>query len=97
MLLSRRTSQGITTGNNPYSQPQVPCAADEYLGGSFSHRLDRPASKIKPKMIKRLAHSRQIHFLRDKEGNEAKAKRVCQQTVVQLGLEIEILEAEFQM
>lgn len=35
--------------------------------------------------------------LHDKEGNEAKAKRVCQQKVVEHRLNMEILDAEFQM
>jgi cell fate regulator YaaT (PSP1 superfamily) len=32
----------------------------------------------------------------DKEGNEARAKRACQQKVYQHHLDMEILEAEFQ-
>ena len=52
---------------------------------------------MKPKLIKRLAQSHEIHALREKEGNEAKAKRVCQQKVKEHGLNMEILDAEFQM
>ncbi|KAH6681289.1 PSP1 C-terminal conserved region-domain-containing protein, partial [Verticillium dahliae] len=52
---------------------------------------------LKPKLIKRLAQSHEIHALRDKEGNEAKAKRVCMQKVKEHGLNMEILDAEFQM
>jgi hypothetical protein len=33
-------------------------------------------SEIKPKMIERLAQSHEIQALRDKEGNEAEAKRM---------------------
>ncbi|KAI9799282.1 MAG: hypothetical protein M1833_004160 [Piccolia ochrophora] len=51
----------------------------------------------KPKMVKRLAQNHEIQTLRDKEGNEAKAKRVCQQKVVEHRLQMEILDAEFQM
>ncbi|KZF19984.1 PSP1-domain-containing protein [Xylona heveae TC161] len=58
---------------------------------------DTITSEIKPKMIKRLAQNHEIQTLRDKEGNEAKAKRVCQQKVVEHRLNMEILDAEFQM
>lgn len=37
--------------------------------------------KMKPKIIKRLAQNHEIQALRDKGGNEAKAKRVCMQKV----------------
>ena len=53
--------------------------------------------EIKPKMIKRLAQAHEIHMLREKEGNEAKAKRMCQQKVAEHHLNMEILDAEFQM
>lgn len=39
--------------------------------------------------------SHEIRMLMDKEGNEAKAKRACQQKVYQHHLDMEILEAEF--
>lgn len=54
-------------------------------------------TEIKPKMIKRLAQPYEIQMLREKEGNEAKAKRMCQQKVVEHHLAMEILDAEFQM
>lgn len=53
--------------------------------------------ELKPKMIKRLAQVHEIQTLRDKEANEAKAKRVCQQKVLEHRLPMEILDAEFQM
>jgi hypothetical protein len=53
--------------------------------------------ELKPKIIKRLAQNHEIQALRDKEGNEAKAKRVCMQKVKEHGLHMEILDAEFQM
>ncbi|KAF2096586.1 PSP1-domain-containing protein, partial [Rhizodiscina lignyota] len=51
---------------------------------------------IRPKMIRRLAQNHEIQMLRDKEGAEAKAKRVCQSKVSDHGLNMEILDAEFQ-
>ncbi|KAK6500866.1 hypothetical protein TWF506_003627 [Arthrobotrys conoides] len=58
---------------------------------------DPSATELKPKMIKRLAQVHEIQTLRDKEANEAKAKRVCQQKVLEHRLPMEILDAEFQM
>lgn len=52
---------------------------------------------LKPKLIKRVAQQHEVLALRDKEGNEAKAKRVCQQKVAEHRLNMEILDAEFQM
>lgn len=68
------------------------------MGPSGQHRLQEPnAGELKPKLIKRLAQSHEINSLQDKEGNEAKAKRVCMQKVKEHGLNMEILDAEFQM
>jgi hypothetical protein len=68
------------------------------MGPPNPHHMQEPnAGELKPKLIKRLAQSHEIHALRDKEGNEAKAKRVCMQKVKEHGLNMEILDAEFQM
>ncbi|TGJ82603.1 hypothetical protein E0Z10_g6166 [Xylaria hypoxylon] len=64
---------------------------------SGHHMQESNSGELKPKMIKRLAQSHEIHGLRDKEGNEAKAKRMCMQKVKEHGLNMEILDAEFQM
>jgi hypothetical protein len=53
-------------------------------------------NNIKPKAIKRLASSHEIRMLSEKEGNEAKAKRLCQQKVINMRLDMEILDAEWQ-
>ncbi|PSN73669.1 hypothetical protein BS50DRAFT_482600 [Corynespora cassiicola Philippines] len=50
----------------------------------------------KPKMIKRLAQNHEIVGLRDKEGQEAKAKRVGAQKAAEHKLPMEILDAEYQ-
>lgn len=52
---------------------------------------------LRPKMLKRLAQGHEIQVLRDKEGAEAKAKRVCQQKAMEHGLTMEILDAEYQL
>lgn len=68
------------------------------MGPAGQHHVQEPnPGELKPKLIKRLAQSHEIHALREKEGNEAKAKRVCMQKVKEHGLNMEILDAEFQM
>ncbi|PYH96346.1 hypothetical protein BO71DRAFT_417818 [Aspergillus ellipticus CBS 707.79] len=67
------------------------------MGPHGPHGMQDSTADIKPKLIKRLAQNHEILTLRDKEGNEAKAKRVCQQKVAEHRLNMEILDAEFQM
>ncbi|KAH8907066.1 hypothetical protein BR93DRAFT_879358 [Coniochaeta sp. PMI_546] len=68
------------------------------MGPPNPHHVQEPnPGELKPKLIKRLAQSHEIAALRDKEGQEAKAKRVCMQKVKEHGLNMEILDAEFQM
>ncbi|GAT27424.1 PSP1 domain protein [Aspergillus luchuensis] len=67
------------------------------MGPHGPHGMQDSAADIKPKLIKRLAQNHEILTLREKEGNEAKAKRVCQQKVTEHRLNMEILDAEFQM
>jgi len=82
-----------------------PAAPNQFANGPGSNQhgqmqmgQDGAASmELKPKMIKRLAQGHEIQTLRDKEANEAKAKRVCQQKVLEHRLPMEILDAEFQM
>ncbi|KAF1834350.1 PSP1 domain-containing protein [Decorospora gaudefroyi] len=51
---------------------------------------------IKPKLIKRLAQQHEIMGLREKEGGEAKAKRLGAQKAADHKLPMEILDAEYQ-
>ena len=99
MIFSRHGQNGTVAGPNPNGQPNTSSSAIGGMGGSPNQTgaQDLPTSELKPKMIKRLAQPHEIQTLRDKEGNEAKAKRVCQQKVVEHRLNMEILEAEFQM
>ncbi len=56
-------------------------------GPPGQHHMQEPnPGELKPKLIKRLAQNHEIQALRDKEGNEAKAKRVCMQKVKEHGL-----------
>ncbi|KAF2020903.1 hypothetical protein BU24DRAFT_456929 [Aaosphaeria arxii CBS 175.79] len=52
--------------------------------------------ELKPKMIKRLAQQHEIAALRDKEGQEAKAKRVGALKAAEHKFPMEILDAEYQ-
>ncbi|KID88475.1 PSP1 domain-containing protein [Metarhizium guizhouense ARSEF 977] len=68
------------------------------MGPPTQHHLQEPnAGELRPKLIKRLAQHHELQALCDKEGQEAKAKRVCMQKVKEHGLNMEILDAEFQM
>ncbi|OAA60629.1 PSP1 domain protein [Cordyceps fumosorosea ARSEF 2679] len=76
----------------------LPGSAVGGMGPAGQHHMQEPANgEIRPKLIKRLAQNHEVHALRDKEGQEAKAKRVCMQKVKEHGLNMEILDAEFQM
>lgn len=99
MVFSRHGQNGTVAGPNPNGQSNASNSAVGGLSGSPGQvgPQDLPSSELKPKMIKRLAQPHEIQTLRDKEGNEAKAKRVCQQKVIEHRLNMEILEAEFQM
>lgn len=68
------------------------------MGPPSQHHMQEPnAGELKPKLIRRHAQSHEIQALREKEGSEAKAKRICQSKVKDHGLNMEILDAEFQM
>lgn len=102
MIFSRHGQDGTPAGANPNGQAAISngsVAHNGINGGAIGPMgtVDAASSDLKPKMIKRLAQAHEIQTLRDKEGNEAKAKRVCQQKVVEHRLNMEILDAEFQM
>lgn len=95
MMFSRQNQSGASQAVNPNVGSR---SAVGGMSPTGSHGTHEPQSTdIKPKLIKRLAQNHEIMTLRDKEGNEAKAKRVCQQKVVEHRLNMEILDAEFQM
>ena len=103
MMFSRHGQNGNAPVLNPNGQGfpsnSAQASAVGGMGGTNGNSgvQDIPSQELKPKMIKRLAQAHEIQTLRDKEGNEAKAKRVCQQKVVEHRLNMEILDAEFQM
>ncbi|KAL6717467.1 hypothetical protein ACLMJK_005382 [Lecanora helva] len=99
MVFSRHGQNGTVAGPNPNGQPNASNSAIGNIGGSSVQNVaqELPNTELKPKMIKRLAQASELQMLREKEGSEAKAKRVCQQKVVEHRLNMEILEAEFQV
>ena len=94
MMFSQHGQNGTIAGQNPNGQPNTAVIGN----ASGQHGMhDLPGGELKPKMIKRVAQQHEIQALREKEGAEAKAKRACQQKVVEHRLRMEILDAEFQM
>ena len=101
MMFSRQSQAGGPNAVNPNGLSGLNGAPGSAVGGMGPpghHAPQEPQSgELKPKLIKRLAQNHEIQTLKDKEGNEAKAKRMCQQKVVDHRLNMEILDAEFQM
>lgn len=103
MMFSKNNSQGSV---NPNAQVYGENAALGLTNRNSNLLANAPATmqglprdnfnNLKPKAIKRLASSHEIRMLGEKEGNEAKAKRTCQQKVAHLHLDMEILDAEWQ-
>ncbi|KAH8700533.1 PSP1 domain protein [Talaromyces proteolyticus] len=95
MMFSRQAQNGASNVVNPGMGHRSAVGGMNPTGAHGAH--EPQSTEIKPKLIKRLAQNHEILTLRDKEGNEAKAKRVCQQKVAEHRLNMEILDAEFQM
>lgn len=96
MMFSRNNQAGAVNPNA--------AVYGEHNNQDFNGRPNMPSTRaprdqfqnLKPKAIKRMAAPHEIRMLKEKEGNEAKAKRCCQQKVFQHHLDMEILESEFQ-
>ena len=102
MMFSRHGQNGNSAAVNPNGPASSMTGAIPSAVGGMGPAGQFPAQdpqnvELKPKMIKRVAQPHEVQTLRDKEANEAKAKRVCQQKVVEHRLNMEILDAEFQM
>jgi cell fate regulator YaaT (PSP1 superfamily) len=96
MMFSRQGQSAAAVGARPSSAGNQGKSLLTSFGAQGAS-AEPSAAEIKPKLIKRLAQTHEIHTLREKEGNEAKAKRMCQQKVAEHHLNMEILDAEFQM
>lgn len=97
MMFSLQSRNGGPNVVNPNGIAGRPGSAVGGMGPQGHHGHDGSHQELKPKLIRRLAQNHEIQALKDKEGNEAKAKRVCQQKVIEHRLNMEILDAEFQM
>jgi hypothetical protein len=96
MMFSRHFPNvaSVAPGDIVFSEGTVTNVAS--AGGPTGGKSSGTVSEPRPRMIKRIARANELHMLRDKEGNEAKAKRVGQGKVNEHGLRMEILDAEFQ-
>lgn len=101
MMFSDEARNGGPNALNPNGLSAIQGAHGSAVGGMGpqGHHGHHEASHsdIKPKMIRRLAQNHEIESLKEKERNEAKAKRVCRQKVGEHRLNMEVLDAEFQM
>ena len=98
MMFSKQSRNGGPNVVNPNGLPSKPGSAVGGMGPPNHHNAhEAPHAELKPRMIKRLAAQHEIDTLKEKEGNEAKAKRVCQHKVAEHRLTMEILDCEFQL
>ena len=93
LMLFSRTGQNGAIGNEASINPSSASPVTATARATPGHHGE---TELRPKMIKRHAQSHEIHLLKDKEGSEAKAKRVCAGKVAEHSLNMEILDAEFQ-
>lgn len=98
MMFSKQSRNGGPNVVNPNGLPTKAGSAVGGMGPPSHHTSHDPShGDLKPRLIKRLAANHEIMTLKEKEGNEAKAKRVCQHKVAEHRLNMEILDAEFQL
>jgi hypothetical protein len=96
MMFSRMYPHIAVIANDDEQFEQAIIASKNMQQNGIHGGQPQQESEPRPKMIKRVARPDEVHLLREKEGNEAKAKRVCQTKVNDHGLRMEILDAEFQ-
>jgi hypothetical protein len=99
MFSTNNTPQNVNPNAQLYGENNAVAASRGLLASAPPTMQGMPRenyNNLKPKAIKRLANAHEIKMLAEKEGNEAKAKRTCQQKVAHLHLQMEILDAEWQ-
>ena len=98
MMFSKHNNKASVNPNaQVYGEDNRSAALNAAVNNAVGRGMSRDNfNNLKPKAIKRLANSHEIKMLAEKEGNEAKAKRTCQQKVAGLILDMEILDAEWQ-
>lgn len=93
------SDNNATGRNNPNGGNLGIFVPESYNQFGSTHMPRPPRSSfenLRPRAIKRMASPHEVEMLKDKEGNEAKAKRTCTQKAQSLHLDMEILDAEFQ-
>ena len=97
MMFSKNNNQGSINPNAQVYEDGNRTGGRPMINNAIGAGMSRDNfNNLKPKAIKRLANNHEIKMLAEKEGNEAKAKRTCQQKVAGLGLQMEILDSEWQ-
>ncbi|KAK5175636.1 uncharacterized protein LTR77_000775 [Saxophila tyrrhenica] len=99
MMFSKNNNQGNVNPNAQiYGESREMNGIDgrNLLANAPRTMQGNPRESFKTKAIKRLAGPYEIRQLADKEANEAKAKRTCQQKIAQLHVDMEVLDAEWQ-
>lgn len=99
MMFSKNNNQGSVNPNAQFYGENRESNSRSLLANAPPTMQGIPRdnfNSLKAKAIKRLANSHEIRMLSEKEGNEAKSKRACQQKVAHLHLDMEILDAEWQ-
>lgn len=103
MMFSRTSMEGKTLNLGPdgllaNSNHPLATAIGQTSGTSLPLQyVAQTDVELKPRLIRRVAGNHEIQVLREKEGSEAKAKRICQAKVAEHGLNMEILDAEYQL
>lgn len=97
LMMFSRTKQPQSGGTaGIVSTSAAPEVAAGGGGGGGRSQPSNSKAEDRPKMIRGIATNHQIQQLREKEGAEAKAKRVAQVKVGEHSLDMEILDAEMQ-
>ncbi|KAI5304938.1 hypothetical protein KEM56_005655, partial [Ascosphaera pollenicola] len=97
MMFSRFWQGGNTV--QPFLQPDRPLGVAFAMAPSSAHLQNssrRRDTNLRPKYIKRVLKPDLPEGLRNKEALENKAKRLCQERVASRGMQMEILDAEYQ-
>ncbi|KZZ97899.1 psp1 [Ascosphaera apis ARSEF 7405] len=97
MMFSRFWQGGNTV--QPFLQPDRPLGVAFAMAPSNTHFQSsgrRRDTSLRPKYIKRVLKPEVPEGLRNKEALENKAKRLCQERVASRGMQMEILDAEYQ-
>lgn len=101
LMMFSQNSTGSLVSSDKGHMTSAKCTYDNFAvhvdGSSHVNVPESRAIDFKPKIIKRLAQQHEVQALSEKEAKEATAKRVCVQKVQDHGLDMEILDAEFQM